>query len=220
VHDDRFAAELRGFGPAGILAMLIVLSGNFLFQPLSALLVLGWAHRSRTPWSALGYVREARWLRGLVVGTAFGVAFKLVMKAVVMPLLGADPTNARYQFLVGNTAALPWMILAIIVFAGFGEETVFRGYLFERLGKLLGPGAWARAGIVALTAALFGVSHYRDQGVPGVQQATIVGLAFGTIFAITRRLWMLMCAHVAFDLAAVAIIYWNLERRIAHLIFR
>ena len=32
------------------------------------------------------------------------------------------------------------MLFAVIVGAGFGEETVFRGYLFERLGKLFGPG--------------------------------------------------------------------------------
>jgi hypothetical protein len=31
---------------------------------------------------------------------------------------------------------------------------------------------------------------------------------------------MLMFAHAAFDLTAVAIIYWNLEREVAHLIFK
>jgi len=29
-----------------------------------------------------------------------------------------------------------------------------------------------------------------------------------------------MCAHAAFDLTAVAIIYWNLESAVAHLIFK
>lgn len=31
---------------------------------------------------------------------------------------------------------------------------------------------------------------------------------------------MLMFAHAAFDLAAAAIIYWNLETKAAHLVFR
>jgi hypothetical protein len=31
---------------------------------------------------------------------------------------------------------------------------------------------------------------------------------------------MLMVAHAAFDLTAVAIIYWDLESRVAHLVFR
>jgi membrane protease YdiL (CAAX protease family) len=67
---------------------------------------------------------------------------------------------------------------------------------------------------------LFGLAHYFEQGIPGVQQATIVGLAFGTIFAVTGRIFMLMIAHAAFDLTALAMIYWNLETTVAHLIFR
>jgi membrane protease YdiL (CAAX protease family) len=120
---------------------------------------------------------------------------------------------------VGNRAMLPAAMLAMVV-AGFGEETVFRGYLFERLVKLFGSGAGAKAPIVLLSAALFGVAHYSDQGVAGVEQAVITGLVFGTIFALTRRIWMLMCAHAGFDLTALAIIYWNLESDVAHLVFK
>jgi membrane protease YdiL (CAAX protease family) len=71
-----------------------------------------------------------------------------------------------------------------------------------------------------ITAVFFGVLHYPDQGLAGIQQATIVGLVFGTIFAVTSRLWMLMVAHAAFDLTALAIIYWDLEAYAAHLIFK
>jgi Type II CAAX prenyl endopeptidase Rce1-like len=62
--------------------------------------------------------------------------------------------------------------------------------------------------------------HYSLQGVAGVEQATVVGLVFGTIFAITGRIFLLMCAHAAFDLTALAIIYWNLEPYVAHLVFK
>ena len=96
------------------------------------------------------------------------------------------------------------MLYAVIIGAGFGEETVFRGYLFERLGKLFGAGAWAKVAIVLLTSALFGLAHYPEQGLAGVQQAAIVGLVFGTIFAVTGRIWMLIVAHAAFDVIAVA----------------
>src|SRR6266571_3392562 len=150
--DDRVAAQLRGFGPLGILAILVVLAGNLLFLPLSAVLVLVWARLSRTPWREIGYVRPKSWIGSLAVGVLFGIAFKLLMKMIVMPLLGADPINRTYHYLVGNRAALPAMLYAVIVGAGFGEETVFRGYLFERLGKLFGTGAVAKVSIVVLTA--------------------------------------------------------------------
>jgi membrane protease YdiL (CAAX protease family) len=217
---DRIATELRGFGPLGILAILAIALGNFIVLPLSALLVLLWAWRSHTPWREIGYVRPRSWPRTIIIGIAFGIAFKLLMKAIVMPLLGADPINQAYHYLVGNRAALPGMLYAMTVGAGFGEETVFRGFMFERLGKLFGSSAGAKTLIVLISAAWFGVVHYPVQGLAGLQQATIVGLVYGTIFAITGRIWMLMFAHAAFDLTALAIIYWDLETEVAHLIFK
>ena len=217
--DDAFAEALRGFGPVGILAMVVVLFANAIVAPLSAILVLLWARRSGTPWHEIGYVRPRSWTTTLVVGVLLGVVLKLVMKAIVMPLLGADPLNQAYQHLVGNRAALPGMLFAMIIGAGFGEETLFRGYLFERLGRLVGRGLRATTVTVLLTSAWFGLLHYPEQGLPGVQQATIVGLVFGTIYASTRRIWMVMVAHAAFDLTALAIIYFGLEARVARLLF-
>lgn len=216
---DRFAAELRGFGPVGILAVLLIAAGQ-LAAPLSAVLVLIWTKMSRTPWREIGYSRPRSWIGSVLTGIVFGIAFKFLMKAMVMPLLGAGPTNQVYHYLAGNRAALPGAIWTMIVVAGFGEETVFRGYLFERLGKLLGRSPIALIATVVATAALFGSIHYFDQGLAGVEQATITGLVFGTIFAATGKIWVVMCAHAAFDLTSVAIIYWNLESAVAHLVFK
>jgi len=218
--DDPVAASLRGFGPLGLLAILLIVLTSAVFKPLSAILVLVWAWRSHTPWREIGYVRPKSWLGSLAVGIVFGCAFKLLMKVIVMPLLGAPDINTAYHCLVGNPAAVPGVVFTMIISAGFGEETVFRGFLFERLGKLFGTGAGAKVSIVLLTSTLFALGHYANLGLPGVEQAMITGLAFGTIFAITGRIWMVMCAHAAFDLAAVAIIYWNLETAVAHLIFK
>ena len=218
--DDPLAARLRGFGPIGIAAFLAIIAGNLLFIPLSAMLVLAWAWRSRTPWEEIGYVRPRSWPKTIAIAGVLGIAFKLLMKAVVMPLLGAPAINAAYHHLAGNTAALPGMILAVTLGAGVGEETVFRGYLFERLGKLFGPGIPAKVAIVALTTAWFGLGHYHDQGLPGVEQALFTGAAFGSVFAVTKRIWPVIFAHAAFDLAALAIIYWDVEAEVAHLVFR
>lgn len=218
--EDPIAARLRGFGPLGILAVLVILAGNWLFTPLSAVLVLVWARVSRTPWREIGYVRPKSWIGSIAVGIVFGGAFKLLMKAVVMPLLGAPAINEAFHYLAGNTAALPEILFAVIIGAGFGEETVFRGWMFERFGKLFGSGTWAKTLIVLITSAWFGAIHYPVQGLAGAEQATIFGIVFGTIFAIRGRIFMLMVAHAAFDVTAVAIIYWDLESKVAHLIFR
>ena len=218
--DDRLAARLRGFGPLGIAAILVILAANFLVAPISAILVLVWAGVSRTPWREIGYVRPKSWAGTLVVGILFGIAFKFLMKAIVMPLFGAPPVNQAYHFLAGNTAMLPWMLYTLIIGAGFGEETVYRGWMFERLGKLFGSSILAKTAIVLLTSVLFGWAHYSFQGLPGVEQAMITGLVFGTIFAVTGRIFMIMIAHAAYDLTALAMIYWDVESAVAHSIVK
>jgi membrane protease YdiL (CAAX protease family) len=211
---------LRGFGPLGVLSIaVILLTGNIVLPnmivlPVGAILVLLWVRWSGTPWAAIGYARPRHLALTVAGGIALGIAFKLLMKAIVMPLLGADPINQAYHFLAGNRALLPAAILAMLI-AGFAEETVFRGYLFERLGKLMG----SKAAIVLITSVWFGASHYAGQGLAGVEQATIVGLVFGTIYAATGRIWLVMCAHAAFDLTALAIIYWDVEAAVAGLVF-
>lgn len=111
------------------------------------------------------------------------------------------------------------MIYTMIFVAGFGEETFYRGWMFERVGKLFGQSVFANVAIVLLTSILFASLHYSEQGIPGVEQAFITGLIFGSIFAVTGQIFMLMIAHAAFDLTALWIIYYGLETRIAHLLF-
>ena len=219
-RQDELAKRLHGFGPLGILSILVILSGNFLFAPLSAIFVLLWTRLSDTPWREIGYVRPRSWIRTIAVGILFGVTFKFAMKSIVMPLLGAPPVNQAYHWVAGNTAALPFMVYLMIVVAGFGEETLFRGWMFERLGKLFGSSVWAKLAIVLITAGIFAVLHYSDQGVPGAEQAAITGIILGTIFAITGRLIILMIVHAAFDLTALAMIYWDFETAVAHFFFK
>ena len=214
------ADRLRGFGPLGVLAILVIAAGTLVTPVLGAVLVLGWTRLSQTPWHEIGYARPNRWIGSLVIGLALGCALKLLLKSVVMPMLGASPINPTYHYLVGNTAALPGIVFAMIVGGGFAEETVYRGYLFERLGKLLGTGVTSKVFIVMLCAGLFAIAHYPEQGLAGVQQAVITGLTFGSVFAITGRLWMLMVAHAMYDLTSVAMIYLDLEYDVAHLVFK
>jgi membrane protease YdiL (CAAX protease family) len=185
---------------------------------VGAALVLIWASVSGTPWRDLGFVRPRHGAIDLAIALVAGVLFKLLMKALVMPLLGFGAINSTYHYLAGNTAALLVTLLWVIVGGGFGEELIWRGFLFERLGAFLGPRAHAKLVIVVVTSILFALAHYWDQGLPGVVQATFTGLVFGSTYARIRTIWPVMVAHAAFDVAAVLMIYWNLEEPIGHLL--
>jgi uncharacterized protein len=214
------ASRLRGFGLLGALAIVVIFAGGVAGTIGSAVLVLVWARLSHTPLRSLGFTSPRNRTVTLVGGVVFGIIFKFGMKAIVMPLLDAPAVNTSYSYLAGNASALPWIIAVVLISGGFGEEIFFRGYLFERLGKLLGTGKAALVATVLLTSGLFAIAHYPNQGLPGVKQAAITGLVFGGIFAWQKQLWFLIIAHAAFDLAAIALIYCNLEGATAHVLFR
>lgn len=214
---------MRGFGPAGLFSLgTILLTGTILFHhialPLGALLVLVWRKLSKTPWQAIGYCKPARWTQTIVLGILFGVALKLFTKAVLMPLLGAGPFNLSFGYLAGNTALLPYAVWLMLV-AGFAEETVYRGFLFERFRTLLGKGKRTAFIIVLITAFWFGLAHLPAQGFYGALHGVFLGLVFGTIYAVRGALFFLMVAHAAYDLLALALIYLKMERQVSEFFF-
>jgi membrane protease YdiL (CAAX protease family) len=217
---NRVKAALRGGGWVGFLVLIFILAVTYCFGPrIGAPVVLLWAWWTKLPWRDLGFRRPKSWALVIVGGIIAGVASKLLMKTVVMPLLGAPDINPAFQWLVHNTAKLPGTLFSVIVFAGFCEEIIARGFLFERLGRLIGTSRIALVAAILITSTLFGAAHYPEQHWMGVQQAFILALVDGAIFAITRQLWFLIIMHAAFDIVACLIIYFGIETRLAHLFF-
>lgn len=215
---DTLSRNLKGFGPVGIIAILVIL----LIHPawIGALLVLAWAKWSQTPYREVGFVRPRSWIITVITGVVFGAGFKVIMKSVVMPLWGAPAINQIYHYLAGNNAALPGIIFTLTVTAGFGEETVFRGFLFERCRKIFGHALIGTIATLVITSAIFASAHFVDQGWPGVEQALCTGAGFGALYLFVGHLWLPIVAHAAFDLTALAMIYWDLESKFAHLFFK
>jgi membrane protease YdiL (CAAX protease family) len=217
---NRLKQALRGVGPVGIaVAVGIIMTGFMYGTRVCAPLVLLWVLFTRTPWRDLGFARPRSWPLAIVGGIVAGIVCKLIMQAVVMPLLGAPDVTPNYHSLVHNRAALPGLILYMIFVAGLGEELIFRGFMFERLGRLLGSSRNARIAIVLITATIFGLGHYPEHGWTGVAQAFIMAVMVGAYFAITRNIWPVIILHATFDVLMVFIIYFGLEARIANVFF-
>jgi membrane protease YdiL (CAAX protease family) len=215
-QERQLTNRLRALGPVGILAAFVIVGANLVFAPLGAILVLLWKWLADVPWAEIGFRRPRSWPITLLVGLTGGVLFKLLMKALVMPLLGAPAVNAHFHFIAGNQAQMISMILASIIVAGFGEEMVYRGFLFERLWRAFGRSTAATAVILIVTSIFFGSIHIPEQGLPGAEQAFITGMTFGIIYVATRSLWMPILMHAAFDITAVLLIYFRLEAAVAH----
>jgi hypothetical protein len=61
---------------------------------------------------------------------------------------------------------------------------------------------------------------YDQSRVPGMEQALITGLSFGIIDSITKKIWIIMIAHAASELTALAMINWNWKTDVAHWLFK
>jgi len=205
----------RGWPIELVWLLAIVLTGNL----VGAVLVFVWAWWSRTPLARLGFVRPRSILRAVAFGVVGGIALKLVVKAAIMPALGFDAANPVYRDVIGNPSALWRMLAVVVVGGGIGEETIWRGYLFDRI-KTLSGGRVGRLAIIIVTSLAFAAAHDADQGVAGVAQAAITGVSLGAIYALSGNLWTPMIFHAAYDVTALLIIYWDLESAVGHALFR
>jgi hypothetical protein len=67
-----FAAALRGYGPIGLVAILVIMFSGAPW--LGGLLALGWARVTGTPLRDIGFARPRRWLADAALGIVLGVA--------------------------------------------------------------------------------------------------------------------------------------------------
>jgi len=219
IAPEGFRASLKRFSMAGTIAFLLIFAASLVFMPIAAVLILIWAWLSRS-WREIGFVRPRSWIGGLVVGIALGLGLKLLMKAVVLPLLGAPAENPVFHYLVGNFDEAWKFALYAILGAGFAEELFFRGYLFDRFHRIIGKGAVQTVAIVIVTTVLFGIAHWA-QSWAGMVNAAVGGLSAALVYlACGRKLWVPVAMHSTFDLSAAVMIYYGAESQVAHLVFK
>jgi len=214
-----FRGQLGGFGPVGIAAFAIIILVSLSLAPIGGLLIVLWAWLSRTPMRDLGLVRPRSWIADILFGVALGVVLKFAMKAVVLPLLGAPAVNQAFHYLASDRRSAIIFAAYAIFGAGFGEEMIFRGFLFERSARLFGRGTLQNILTLVVVTALFALLHFK-QGFGGIENAAVTGLVVGVVYlANGRRLFPIMVAHATFDLTALAMIMLNLELPVSKMVF-
>lgn len=107
----------------------------------------------------------------------------------------------------GNLELTLYQLGGVIIGAGFGEEYLFRGFLFQRLAMLFG-GTKLGWGIACLIqAVLFGFAH-AYQNPLGMLLTGSIGLTMALAFLATgRNLWAPIIAHTLYDTARIGAIY-------------
>lgn len=198
---------------------VVIIGVAALAPPFAMLLWLLWRWQLKKKFSEFGLIKPGNLPLVIIKGILIGIGLKLVFKAIIMPILGAEPTNSTFDHLVGNLSASLSFAFFAMVSAGLGEEILFRGFLFTRMKLWLGDSTNARTIIIISSSLIFGIPHIY-QGFYGAVHAVLVGSVFGLMYFHNKgNLWLLIVAHAFYDLFAILLIYKGWDEAIGTLLF-
>ena len=130
--------------------------------------------------------------------------------AVLMANIFGVPEPAdmsKYDFLRDNPGITILALLSIYFVSSFAEEVIYRGFILTRLLEFGENKMGTKAIAVFLSSVVFGLVH-SDWGVPGMVQASLMGVALGIAFlTVGRNLWITIFAHAYMDTILVAQMY-------------
>ena len=106
-------------------------------------------------------------------------------------------SNDMYSFLTTNNTGIAFFATTAAVVAPLAEETFFRGFLLQGIGKRLAFG-WA----AIISAAIFAVAHFSPSGLIPI---FILGLMLAWLFNQTKSVWPCIIVHAAYNSIAVII---------------
>jgi len=138
----------------------------------------------------------------LGVATLWGLAGSVVTYGVIMlltrlPGLLRDSWEAQLEKLHRFACDYSWPVLiALSVFAGVGEELLFRGAIQGWLAQHVHD-----ALAIVAASVLFGLVHYLSLAY--FIMATGLGLVLGTTYALTDSLVLVMVWHGVYDMIAL-----------------
>ena len=148
----------------------------------------------KKPLSSIGYHLDGRWAKELVWGVLGGAGIMMLTALAAMAAGGFHWTHGTAGLGAVGAGAL------LFILVGIFEETLFRGYLFQRFVDGLGPTGGLLAG-----GALFAFAHW---GNPGMHGATLVwasvnialaGLLLGLCYLKTKSLALPIGLHIGWN---------------------
>lgn len=215
---------LRTFGPAWLVAAALAAGVVLPAMPLLrhtyiafavVLLLIVWLKLRGEQLATFGLIAP-RWLRYIGLGLLLAVvqiAVDNVMRQYTTPLIvewtGANPNLDAETFasIKGDLPVYLMIIPAVWVFAAFGEEFLYRGYLLNRLADIFGGGRVAWSFAILGQAIAFALAHWY-QGPVGMFSIGVGAIISGiAVSAWGRNLWPAIVAHGLMDTIGFTMLY-------------
>lgn len=145
----------------------------------------------------LGLYAPERTLRRGPRGASAAVAWRFAVIAALAMALTVAAGYARFDPKV--PVWWPWWLASMLFFTALPEEAVFRHVVQGGLQTWLGPSQQARWTAVLASGALFGLAHLGG-GWIYVALATVAGVGYGLVYAITGSIVAATLAHTSLNL--------------------
>lgn len=195
---------------AAIVPPMPVLGYAYL-QFLVTLALIAWLRIRGARFSDYGFRNFGPlWLFTII--TIAAIATSVILPTMLDPLLsnyfGKTPRDlSRFATLVGNLPQFLYVMPLVWIFAAFGEEFLYRGFILENVHRILGGGNAAMVAAIIVQAVLFGAGH-AYQGPVGMIPIAAGGIVFGLLYwAGGRRLWPLVLGHGVIDTIGFTIMF-------------
>ena len=199
-------AVLGAFIPAPI-----NLEKGFVFDAIGKMLLVGVAWgliRLRGERLAdIGLKRPASWMRIFIIG--IGLAAIVFIAMYLSEKAGFRRDLSKFKDVQGNVELALLGVFYAFLGAGFYEEFMFRGFLFQGLAMLFGAsrGAWIAACVVQ--GGLFGAGH-SYQNPLGMLITGTLGILMGfLVLASGRNLWPAIIGHGVYDASRFVLFYFQ-----------
>lgn len=213
----RFAALAKSVALAvGVTLPAMPLLKHTYLSFAFVLLVLLWVKVRGEKWADFGISIPRNWPLYILFGVAlavFDVMFDGVVRSITTPLIvkwtGANPHLDAETFadIKGNLELYLMILPCVWIFAAFGEEAFYRGYLMTRLSQIFGGGRVAWAVAIGGQAVLFALAH-SYQGPVGMVPIGIGAAVSGAATLLWKRnLIPAMIAHGLVDTLGFTLLY-------------
>ena len=155
----------------------------------------------------IGLKRPQSWPRTVAVGIL--IAAFVFVGIYLSEKAGLHRDLSRFAALQGNLRLTSFMVVYVLIGAGFYEEFMFRGFLMQSLAMCFGGsrGAWAIA--CAIQGVLFGLSHAYQNPLGMLITGTLGVLLAVLVFVSGRNLWPAIIAHGLFDASRLVLFYFE-----------
>ena len=146
------------------------------------------------------------WIRPDVTGITLGLLGVLVLLGILLLCrrFPVGPVGRPMRFVDATVKPFflecrPVDLLVVALFAGVGEELLFRGLIQGGLARWWGE--WPALGVASV---VFGLAHCMTYGYAVF--ATVLGLLLGWLVLVTGDLTAAIVAHAGYDFAALLLL--------------